>query len=500
MVRRAPLLLLSLVLGALASCGSEPRRPNVVLVAVDTLRSDRLGCYGYERPTSPFLDQLASEGTLFEDATAQAGWTLPSMVSMFTGRYLTAYREKMPDDIPSIAELYRAAGYRTVAVVANLGVNASGGFDRGFDVYDLEAEPPRPGDTGARPRTIDTLTEGLWRVLDDEPADSDRPLFLFLFPYDPHDPYYPHEALAETLPPAETEPVQPPNWHRQVLEHHPAPAPDVDPDWSKHLAQIQKQRGLYDQEVRFTDDGLRAIFDGLRERGILEGAVVAVTSDHGEGLWEHRSLKKQEELDRATPIELFYKAHGQHLYEEAVATPLILWGAGVPRGLRVPHPVENTDLLPTLLELSGLPIPSTAHGVSLVPQFEPGAAPPHATIHSFLYHQVSLRDAASGLKILLPTDARIKRVEPPRELFHLPSDPHERRNLWEPRKADAARLEALVRNWEARFPDEEGWTIEEDPEQLELMRALGYTEDELNRGGTEPDSSTDADPDSVGGK
>ena len=479
MVSRAAFLL---ALAALASCGSEPRRPNVVLFAVDTLRSDRLGCYGYDRPTSPFLDELAGQGTLFEDASAQAGWTLPSMVSMFTGRYLTAYREKLPDDVPTLAELYRAAGYRTIAVVANLGVNASGGFDRGFDVYDLEAEEPRPGDTGARPRSIDTLTASLWKVLDDVPASSDQPLFLFVFPYDPHDPYYPHASLAETLPPEGAEPVQPPTWHREVLSRHPAPAPDVDPDWSKHLAQIQKQRGLYDQEVRFTDDGLRVIFEGLGARGILDGAVVAVASDHGEGLWEHRSLKKQEELDRATPIDLFYKAHGQHLYQEAVATPLIFWGAGVPRGLRVPHPVENTDLLPTLLELSGLAIPSTAHGVSLTPQFEPGAARPHDTIHSFLYHQVTLRDVDSGLKILVPTDASIKRVEPERELFHLASDPHERRNLWAERADDVKRLETLVRTWEAQFPDAEGWTIEQDPEQLELMRALGYTEDELNRG------------------
>ncbi len=471
-----PLLLLFLP----ASCGESARRPDVILVVIDTLRSDRLGCYGYERPTSPRLDRLAREGALFTDVTSQSGWTLPSMVSLLSGRYVTSPRQALIEDAPSMAETYQRFGYRTIGVIGNLSMTQGAGFERGFDHYDRRSIP-RKHSSASMPPTFDVLETRLWDALEGlfgaEPARDRKPLFLHLQPFDPHAPYYEQKTFDAELASNAAKPVQPPGWHAATFAG--AEAPEEDKDWAMDLRQMHRQRGFYDQEVRFTDEVLARVLDGLEQRGFLENAVVAVVADHGEGLWEHIAGRSPELLAQSKPSEFFYQAHGSHLYQEAIATPMILWGRGIPAGVKVGGAVENVDLYPTLLDLCSLPAPGEQHGRSLVSHLSAGSAQVKQAVFSFVGHQWCVREIESGLKLTLVDPTRREEFEP--TLFHLPSDPGERKNLYASRPQDVERLSALLDDWFRAYPTQDSGGS--DAEQEEMLRKLGYTEEDI---GTTP--------------
>ena len=303
------------------------------------------------------------------------------MVSMFTGRYLTTYRDRIPADATTIPEVFRRAGYRTVGVAANILLTEEVGFGRGFEHYDPRPAPPAPGDVPGtiHARDLDQLTNDLWQPLEDALVTDDAgerpPLFLYVHAFDPHDPYERHEELDELLPAASAPRVEPLEWQSEQLAAHGPPGPAGDPDWELELRRIHFQRALYDQEVRYTDDVLRRTFARLDELGVLDGAIVAVLSDHGEGLWEHVSRMPPEKLAQTPPKEFFYQKHGAQLYREAIETPFLLVGPGVPPATRITDPVENVDFFPTLLELADLPAPTGLHGQSLVPLLAGGAPP-----------------------------------------------------------------------------------------------------------------------------
>src|SRR5262249_15813054 len=134
------------------------------------------------------------------------------------------------------------------------------------------------------------------------------------------------------------------------------------PGWRNTLRELQRARGRYDQEVGFTDRVLGEVLERLRTLGVLQNAVVALVSDHGEGLWEHVNKGSPEQLRSLGPDGFFFQGHANHLYEEAIRTPFILWGTGVPHGKRIPAPVENVDLFPTLCALTGIDSPRTSEG------------------------------------------------------------------------------------------------------------------------------------------
>lgn len=463
--------------------GDEQRRPDVVLVVVDTLRSDRLHGYGYPRPTSPWLDARAGEGALFEDVTAQSSWTLPSMVSLMTGRYLTAYRDQIAEDVPTLAETFQQAGYRTLGVVGNILITEPLGFARGFDHFDPRPAPPAQPNGGGRKqaRSLEQLAGDLWGPLDEalraaaEPGGERAPLFLYLHPFDPHDPYHPHPELDGELPPGGAPPVEPRGWHRQVLDERGPPPPDDDPLWARELRGIDVQRSYYDQEVRYADDQLALVFERLKELGVLENAVVALVSDHGEGLWEHEHQIAPDKRGTLRPGEFFYQKHGGDLYEEAIATPLVLWGRGVPAGVRVSEAVENVDLFPTLLELAEVGQRGDLHGRSLVPLLEGGDWEPKPAVHSYIYLGASVREPATGLKLIAPTRVALHQGRE-LELYDLGSDPHERSNLAGERVADARRLYGAIVDWRKRYPVRSTLGVERSTEQEADLQAMGYTE------------------------
>lgn len=479
------ILAAALLLLASASCGRAPEPqgppPDVVLIVIDTLRADRLGSYGYPRPTSPVLDALAAEGVLFEDVTAQASWTLVSMSSLWTGRYVTQNLQAPVPTWPVLAETFQRAGYVTIGSSANPLLSAEAGFERGFDAYRSYGE--LLGRASA-----EALIADLWEPIDAALAgtlpgahaageDGRRaPLFLYLQPLDPHTPYRQHPDLDERLPLHETVPLAPEGWHEAELARHGPPAPAQDPDWARALWEMHLDRGRYDQEVAFTDRELGKLLAGLRRRGLLDNAIVVIASDHGEGLYDKPSPLQPELRRKVPPNRYFFVGHGYTLFQEGIFTPLILWGRGVPAGVRVAEAVENIDIFPTLLQLAGLKPEGPLDGHSLVGLMHGREREWRSYSFSYIIQNAAVHDRVSGYKLVQPT-AFGRRRGMQTELFHLPSDPLERTDLAEREPEVVRRLSEVLEDWYRRHPVPSIEQRSRSPEELQLMRALGYTGD-----------------------
>ncbi len=242
----------------------------IVLVSIDTLRADHLGAYGYARPTSPFFDELAQRGTLFERAIVQLPGTLPSHMSIFTGLYPAEHGVYPPDNVlavnvPTLPEVLRAHGFRTAGFTEGGYVDGHYGFERGFDRF--------ADDTGEGSRAVEaTLARGLDFLAG---LQRDERFFLFLHTYvvhDPYDPPPPYERLFwEDSPPAEAwEPTGPNLTAVNRGERTVTPAT------------VRYFEALYDGSIRYFDDRLRAFFARLDELGLTDETTIVLTSDHGE--------------------------------------------------------------------------------------------------------------------------------------------------------------------------------------------------------------------------
>lgn len=485
MIRPASLALAALLLALPAGCSKDSnavqaaeRRPDVILIVVDTLRSDHMSVYGYPRPTTPFLEECAREGAVFEDVTTQFSWTMPSMVSIMTGRYLSELMPVVPEDTPTLAECFSAAGYRTLAVVSNVLITDQAGFGRGFDHYDASPSKELRPKGQDRTRDLIELQEDLWpalrRALEPGPNGARPPLFLYLHTFDAHQPFREHPELEALLSVEEATPVEPPGWQAAELARHGPPPADPEADWSTELDQILAERGLYDQEIRFTDDQLRSMFDRLGALGLLDNALIALVADHGEGLWEHLPPKTESELAASHPREFFYSGHGQIQYQEVLTTPFLLWGAGVPRGVRHAEAVENVDLAPTLLELADVPARGSLHGRSLVTLLEGRGGPWREYVFSNSEPSKSVREVATGLKLVVP-NRRGLLAGWHEQLYDLRNDPHEREDLAKSRADDAARLRRVLEDWTARFPTARYVDGQGQGPSPAALQALGYT-------------------------
>jgi arylsulfatase A-like enzyme len=436
------------VLGGLIPACGEPshERPNVVFVLVDTLRADHLGTYGYERPTSPNIDAIAKQGYVFEQVRSVCNWTNPTIASLFTGLYpqsifrpaqhKDAVQLVLPDSITTMAEALKARGYRTAALVDHPGINQRRGYAQGFEDYtqlSLKGANRAPWATTAASHIASAVSDTIAGFGDD-------PFFLYLHLIYPHAPY-------------------------------DAPRPFSHMFGAPHQAIDQSQRAeiinSYDGEIRYTDKLLGKVFADLEARGLDEDTYFVITSDHGEGFWEHGSFE-----------------HGTRLFDEVLHVPLILIPPG---GLddmqRVPDPVSNIDLFPTILELAGAPLSGAEHGRSLTRFFTDSPLQVPVSQEHFMESPHSL-----DIEAMAVSDGRFKLVRSPglpesqQMLFDLEADPGERRNLMSqlPEQADRLKraLREHVRDVESR---REAIGVEEraaDPDVIEALQALGYPGDD----------------------
>lgn len=329
----------------------------VLLVVCDTLRADRLDPYGGDVGT-PATARLARRGVLWEDHRAQGCWTLPSMLSLMTGRYVGATSRALPTGQATLPELLSEAGFVSGAFVANGVAGPERGFDRGFDEFRLFV-----------PETNAEQVAGAFLDWRDGVAAQPERWFAWVHLMDPHEPYGPEPRAGEALPAVDR--AQLAAWRRtEELLREAVPGYDQQYD-AKGRNFILRTRARYDKDVRAFDRGLGVLLDGLAQRGELDSTLVVLASDHGEALYEHpvypgllteRLREREEGLQLAGVLA---QGHRHWFFPETWRTPLIVSGPGFERGAVGRGMSANIDIAPTVLEALGIDPPSGFDGTSL---------------------------------------------------------------------------------------------------------------------------------------
>ncbi len=418
----------------------RPRTVNVVLYLVDALRADRLGAYGCRRPTSPALDAFAGRATLFAHAYAQSSWTRPAVATLLTGlrpevHGVNTRRDRLGDEVPYLPEVLQAAGYETAAVVANPNVGAELGFGRGFGTFQL-----LPWDR----RRSEELNREAEAWLDRR--DPGRPFLLYLHTVDPHLPYDPPaEERARFAPRA----AGPDLGSTAMVGTLAARELEDEGRFAEPL------RDLYDAEVAANDRSFGRLLAALEKRSLLADTMVVFVADHGEEFHEHGGW-----------------IHGRTLYEEVLHIPLVIELPGQRDPRRVAAAVGEMDLVPTILEVLGLPPLAGLDGRSLL-----GDLPEDRPIPAFLdvdeWRAVGV--VRGGLAAL--RHCRLGGCTE-QELYDLTADPGETQDLggrWPVRAAtliSEARAAVLARR--GRY---HAGGVELSPEMRRHLQALGYVSD-----------------------
>ncbi|MBK7645291.1 MAG: sulfatase [Planctomycetes bacterium] len=439
---------------------------NVLLIVADTLRADRLACYGYPRPTSPNIDKLARAGTRYERNHSQACWTLPSMISMMTGRSVVEEVKALPPQPTVLGEVARDAGFETAAFLTNQGLGPASGFQRGWETYhSLDNE------------RADSLASSF---VDWHSTRTDtRPWFGWVHFIDPHEPYEP-DAAHDVFQGPRIDHARIEGQLRAAQSELEKLSPDPrTQSLEDSVARATSDSNRYDGEVLSVDDGVGAILAELERSGELEHTLVIFCADHGEMLYEqrqqplitHASLEANGHLPQGV-LELFGHGHRPWYYEHLWRTPLILAGPGMPANAVRSHLSENLDIFPTVLEALGLPARPELEGRSLWGGAESG----HERVFAY-GHRTSAVIESSGLKLIVhPPEMFLEKAggEPKLELHDLASDPGELTDLAQERADDARRLLQEVRAWHARSPHYGSDRTAE--EQLKVLKKLGYIE------------------------
>ncbi len=459
--------------------------PNVLFILVDTLRADALGCYGYHRPTSPHIDALAARGVRFEEAVAESSWTIPTVASIFTGVFpavhrVTNYEAVLAEPFLTLAEGFRAAGYRTGARISNIFVKASHGYHQGFDdarivmnLYKLlflekllaQARVTRHYDFAPGDEISDTAIAWLRR-------HGDEPFFLYLHYYDPHFPYYPPPEYAMRY-------VGP-----DMARRFPYHAFVGDSLWNivseykigtrSRPEEIAYNRAVYDAEIKFVDDQVGRVLAYLRSSGLEERTIIVFTADHGEQFYEHGA-----------------RLHSKTLYHEETNIPLIIQAPGYgPRVVK--QRVRALDLYLTLPALAGIlseeaggetsdRLREEAMGSSLVPLMAGEGLPSsyvNETFTSLDIDGVKKEAFYSGDWKLIRNIAQGDDLpRPPVELYRLSEDPGEKIDLAPRLPARRDRLASLQKIRERAMAARAVAEVEEKPldeSEIEKLKALGY--------------------------
>jgi arylsulfatase A-like enzyme/Tfp pilus assembly protein PilF len=395
--------------------------PNVLLVSIDTLRADHLGCYGYAAAETPTIDGLAKKGLRFERAATVTPLTLPAHCSLMTGKFPASHGVRdnggfyLGEDQPTLAKVMKGKGYRTGGFIGAFVLDSrwgiQQGFERYFDDFDLSKFQGTGMDTVQRrgDEVVDHAIEWL------EGGDK-RPFFCWVHLYDPHTPYEAPEPFSSRFP-------------------------DALP-------------GPYDAEIAWSDSLVARLLEFLDKKGWLSRTLVVVVGDHGESLGEHGEM-----------------THGFFIYDATIHIPLVISGPGVPVGV-VPDQVRIVDVMPTILDYLHTPLPTGVQGVSLLPIARGQHLALQAISETYYPRYHYGWSELVGLR-----DGRFEFVRAPRrELYDLRGDPSEGQDLslQDPARADglASALEAAL----ARMSKAAGSAGPQriDPETEERLAALGY--------------------------
>jgi arylsulfatase A-like enzyme len=424
---------LSLV-ALITACGSEPStRPSVLLVTLDTTRRDHLGCYGHTGGTSPSIDAVAAESEVYDDAVSTSSWTLPAHASLFTGQVPTRHQARYDEhgplvltqaiegpferyrvrglrpDAVTLAQILHDAGWATGGVVAGPWMKRVFGLDRGFAWWDDANIHEVNG------RAADQVTDSALGWIAQR---GKEPFFLFLNYFDPHSPFDP-----------------PADWLR-----------------SHTTALLNDLVQLYDLEIRFMDEQLGRLVAGLRARGLWDDMLVVITADHGEllgehGLWGHGRMLSQEEL--RVPLLIKFPARDGR------------------RGRRAER-AQLTDVLPTVLDVLGLPLPEDVQGGVLPKAAHPVVA--ELQVPPKIGDRGSFRALFDGSWKYVDTSLGAAM------LYDVAADPGEDRDRSRDEAGRALSMRELLDSYldALRRPVVESPDSVVDPDTVRALEALGY--------------------------
>lgn len=466
-----------------ASGPPTPRRPNIVLVVLDTVRADHMSVYGYGRRTTPFLETLARQSTLYAQAVAPSNFTLPSHASLFTGLYprshgaivfppSSTHFHPLDSSFETLAEILRSRGYRTLAATANAAfINADYGFSQGFEVFSrlrpvsflplvhhchLRFGIRRALAVSLHPQRLDESWRDAAGITSDalallrKAALSGRPLFLFLNYMDAHEPYVippPFDAMFPGRNPRLTYE----DYERTVREVVGGRRPISENERSHFVSQ-------YDGAIALLDRELERLTAGLREAGLWENTMLIVTSDHGEAFGEHQ-----------------FVGHVQSLYQDQLFIPLLIRYPGRVSGQTVRVPVSLVDLAPTILETAGIPVPRALPGRSLLraeqldgrPVFAEANADPEVARLRPRHPHVQFAVFFADRKLIVSQGAG-------EELYDLRRDPAEATNLITAEQHKAKTLRRALDVWLEQTPLRAISLKQADPKAIERLRNFGY--------------------------
>lgn len=476
--------LMCAVILLIGSCDRAPRNngTNVLLIIMDTVRADRLSCYGYDRPTTPAIDEVSRHGVLFENAFANSSWTLPSHASIFTGMYPVGHRatqETMELSVgpATLAEVLGAAGYATIGISSNAVVSLSSGLARGFDEF-VEAFRPEvareAAALGLHPnnRAFDTFLER---------TEKDEPFFAFVNYIEAHAPYQPPEPVRSRYVDERDSAVVAAAMQLNMPDHYMHHA--VGEEQFKILGQ------LYDAEINLVDRAVGHLLAALARDGRLSNTTVIIASDHGENLGDHGHF-----------------AHVFSLYNTTLAVPLIVIRPGdIGADSRRSDVVQLIDLFPTILAGCGVHYSGRVDGRDLFAEGAESQSVPAMAEYYYPRQVLSVFDEDElrvNVEHFIPYMRRLRAMQDGRhkliwasagasELYDLAGDPAESADLLAARP-DHPGAAALLRNLNGLVQDHTGDTpldpppppgwkmpglearLKGDPELLEQLRSLGY--------------------------
>lgn len=447
---------------AICGCDSPPTvstatlPPSILLISIDSLRADGLGCYGNPRATSPHIDALAARGVLYENTIAAAPWTLVSHASLLTGLFprehgIHANLNTLDPACPLLIEPFRKAGYRTGAIVSGPFMAREYGLARGFDDYDdaiarMSEEESHRAVTS--PRLADKAIAWMRRHAK---TGGGKPFFLFLHLWDVHYDY-----------------ISPPPFDRRFDPDYRGKVTGQFKPWygdfgpPRGLAMPQRDRdhvrALYDGEVAFTDSHVGRVLDALAELRLAGSTIVCVTGDHGDEFYEHGQ-----------------GGHLRTLYDEVLRVPWIMAGPGIEGPRRVREAVGNVDILPTLLDVAE--VRRIASNVSGISQKSPHARPLFAETHYHWMKPACDEKNNEGALAAVRFDGwkLITRTSPPtfEQLFDLSRDATEQRDALGENKERAEELRRLLRRYLDAAPRYQPGVMREKS-VISRLKTLGY--------------------------
>lgn len=431
---------------------------NAIVICIDTLRASHVGCYGYDRDTTPFIDEIAAGGVVFERTLAHSNWTVPATASLMTSTYpnvhgagvegevkdlRTVPPRQIVNEVSTLGQILSKKGFKTSLLSAN--PYLYGRWKSGFDVANV----------GRRSATEVTDEFIAW-VRD----IGDQRFFSHIQYMDLHQPIEPPEEFFNYFDAGVggTRGDAHRDWNFGRGEYLDSPA------FTRYRAH---RVAAYDGALRFIDSEIARLSRALEELGLLDGTLLVITSDHGEEFWDHVAA----EIELGGDPRGFYGiGHGHSMYQELLAVPLILAGGGVPSFSRYPSRVGHVDVAPTILDMLAMPVPASMQGASLLPGMRRHEPFPDSPLlaESPAYGPDSRSIIKGNWKLVVRDDGH-------KLLFNLESDPLESRNRFEQEAEIVAELEAILSRLVSNKSDH-GPAVEFDKETEAQLRELGYIE------------------------